>query len=746
MREDMRHKHWMLALSCLGNFLFIPVAWLIDRNNMSINFDKYTMTTDRMMRYLINAYEFYGEYLMLLAGCIALAGALIVGLFGFRYVFHKNMVDTWHSLPIKRTTLFGACWLNGFLIWFVPFFLAMFLSVLMSGGYVLEVCSYGAVSGMAALGTVCKEALLTMLTLIVAFLLVYNTVLFAVMLSGNVLNTLVSLVIIGFSVIGIYGLDVLNFSLYMETFYDGNLKWNNVVYASPLFSSGCLLWARAEYFLEEPLDRIWQFWPCLMINFAIAAGLGIGAWYLYQKRSSELAEQGIKNKLLIALMKLAMGMVGGICGWLLFVALCGNNYNQIWGSFGCILVSVLVFGILDIIFHMDFKAFFRHKIQMVVTTLLALLLCFAFRGDWFGYDKYLPDKEDIAYIAVYDNNFANRYFYNSTEVLPLREMQYDKVDEIYAFLERMVGITEGASDEYKQSYNNDRMTVKVTLKNGKTYYRYYYYNSKDKDVLWPILTSEEYLLHTYLFDEEDINGTYEYYIERYNDQHWVESKEIDKDKVRMLMEAYNRDLLANPDTILLGEGKGLAQLNFQVEDSTGDRYEIYMDIYSGMTNTIRAMEEAGYGQWVEEIDAADVTSIQLYLGCFPDVNTTPEQMIALARDYYGYITEDDRKTNQELAEAYEIVVAEVANEPCLTITDKKEIAEILEYCSYRNGFRTNVFSKGHVRITYTSKDGMDSRLYLKDGALPEKFILRFGEIDLETLGKSEYYEYYEYYK
>ena len=34
MKEDMRHKTWMLALSGLGHFLMILVAWLIWRGNM----------------------------------------------------------------------------------------------------------------------------------------------------------------------------------------------------------------------------------------------------------------------------------------------------------------------------------------------------------------------------------------------------------------------------------------------------------------------------------------------------------------------------------------------------------------------------------------------------------------------------------------------------------------------------------------------------------------------------------------
>jgi len=748
MREDMRHKYWMLALSCLGNFLFILVAWLIMSNNAY--FDKNNMTPDRVLRYLNDAYQFYAEALMILAGWIALAGALIVGLFGFRYVFHKNMVDTWHSLPVKRTTLFGACWLNGFLIWFIPFLIGMILSLLLASGYVLEVCSYGDVSSISAIGMLCKEAAISIAALVVAFLLVYNTVLFAVMLSGNILNTLVSLGIIGFGVIGVYGLGAVFFESYMDTFYGNALNFKNVVYGSPLFSSGCLLYARAEYFASEPMERIWQFGSCGLINLLIAVGLGIGAWYLYLKRSSELAEQGIKNKILIAVMKLIVGVAGGMCGWLLLVALTGNGHDEIWGMFGCVLVSVLAFGILDIIFHMDFKVFFKHKIQMAVTTVLAMVICLAFCGDWFGYDKYIADKEDIAYISVFDNNFANRYYYygSNVEVGPLKYMQYDDVDAIYNFLERMTGVTEHTGDrkeDVSYYYNSDRITTKVTLKNGKSYYRDYMYLDVDKDVIWPLITSEQYLQYAYLFDREDIEGCYTYYIEGYDDQYWIDVNKVDTNTVRTLMEAYNQDMLNNPEVILLNEGRALAQICFQVRDSSGDHYELYLDVYDSMSNTIGAMKQVGYEKWVQELDVAEVESIQLNLGYVPDISATPEQLIALARENYGYVTERNQKTEQELGEAYEIITCEVGEEPYITITDRDEIAEILQNCSYRSGFRSNVFGKGYVRITYVTSDGTEGRLLLKMGTLPEKYILRFGEIDLSEYGVSDYYQY-DYYK
>lgn len=737
MREDLRHKTWMIALSALGSFLTMPVAWLIVRNNMNFDYEKSTMTSQRALYYLEDIYLFYSEYLVIMGGIIAIAGALIVGLCGFRYVFHKNMVDTWHSMPIKRTTLFGACWLNGFLIWLIPFIVGLALTLFMCSGFAVEVSSLCTVSAGYAIGMTVKEAALTSLTLFVVFLLVYNTVLFAVMLSGNILNTLVSLGIIGFGVIGIFGLCIVYFEYYMETFYSAMLNWNNVVYGSPLFAAGYLLYVRGDYANMNVSSGQWQYGPSLLINLLIAVALGGGAWYLYKKRASELAEQGIKNKPLIALMKLIVGVAGGMCGWLLMTALT-YDYTAIWGIFGCVLVAVLAFGIMDIIFHMDFKAFFAHKAQMGVTTILAILMCFAFEADWFGYDDYLPEKEEIAYMAIYSSNFANRYFYGGVNgVEPLENIHFEDTDAIYNFLERVTGVTE--SPKQNGGGYAERVSVKVTLKNGKSYYRYYLVSDRDDDVAWPLLTSTQYLEQTYLLDEEEIEGCYELMFDRYDRYEYIRNDKINTEQVRAIMEAYNQDIINNPDLALVGEGRLLTQITCEISDSNDDYYSVYLDVYDTMVNTVRALQTEGYGEWVEEVAPEGIKELRLYLGYYPDKDATPEELIELARDTYGFYTAQEVSENEVYREATTIV-CEVGGEPYLTITDKNEIAEILNNCDYNSAYRSgSVFRKGTVGISYTDINGEEGRYFLHDGALPEKYIQRFGEIDLSQYGVNEYY-------
>lgn len=733
MREDLKHKTWMLALSVLGSFLILPVAWLIYRNNMG-----YSMESVAKYQYLVrDTLNFFEEYLGILGGCFSIAGAIIVGLFGFRYVHHKNMIDTWHSLPIKRDTLFAACWLNGFLLWLVPFFTGLVLTCLMAGGFILKVGS------VAALGTMLTNALTSFATLTVIFLLVYNLILVAVMLSGNILNTLVSMAVLGVGVISIYGLSIAFFEMYMSTFYSGALSPEKVTYASPLFAAGYLMYARIEY-----MEELGRMWGIIGLNFVISLALGVGSWYLYRRRASELAEQGIKNKPLTALMKIIVGVAAGMAGWLLLVLLTAE-YNVIWGIFGCILVCVVVFGIMDIIFHMDFKAFFASKLQMAVTTAVALLLCFAFYFDWVGYDNYLPEKEDVVEIAIYDSNLSNRYFYGGRMAV-LDDINIRDVDAAYAFLERMVtDPVERVGGDVRMYYQ--QVPVKVTLDSGRSYYRYYKVTPYDGDVFWPLVMSPEYLEKTYVLDEDEMQYCDMMHFERRDMYQSV--KNASKEDMVAIMEAYNRDLQADPKGVMLGPDRLFVEITVDI-DTPDDYYEVYLDVYENMHNTIAAMKAAGYGELVEEVPAEEISEIILYLGYQPRTDATPEQVIAMARNQYGvyapgqtaadvqmliddYYKYYDYEYYEEPVEydveviAQTIAVAELDEEPRLVITDKAEIEELLALMSYTPRYRNNsVFHKDTMSIPVVFEGAGEERFYIMRGALPEKYILRFGELDL----------------
>ena len=107
MREDLRHKIWMLALSLLGSFLALPVTYLlryrdVELSNIRMNISMMAPeeSASAILQSVNSMADFFKQELMLAAGIIAVLGAMIVGVECFYYLQQKSMVDTYHSLPV----------------------------------------------------------------------------------------------------------------------------------------------------------------------------------------------------------------------------------------------------------------------------------------------------------------------------------------------------------------------------------------------------------------------------------------------------------------------------------------------------------------------------------------------------------------------------------------------------------------------------------------------------------------------
>lgn len=730
IREDLRRRLWMIALSFVGNLLVQPVMCLMNWNALAEyrgRLETYGFSLEQQVQELL---VMYGRDVMALSGLVAMAVAAVAGLSAFRFLFHKSSVDLYHSLPVRRSTLFIVRYLDGFLIWFVPFLACLGLSGAVMGSFFREsLGTAGAAWGLT------KTAFSCVLVCTVDFLLVYNLVLAAVMLCGNALNALVSILVLGLGGISIWGVGHMFFEMYMDTFEPMAWEGWGAIYASPLASAAVLLF-RAVDELRVML-RQGEVRNMLLINLGTAAFLGLCAWLLYRARPSEHAEQGIRNKAVSALFRGVCGVGAGMCGWLLFFLLSGN-LSLIWGCFGAALGAVLAFGVLDIVFQMDFKAFFSHKLQMAAAAMLSLLLCFCFYQDWLGYDAYLPNKEVVEEISVFNINFANRQFQEEEflDQVCLRDMEV-----AYPYLERVTAWQKWEGRD-GVSYDTDTYMVwtRVKLKNGINYYRIYRVPEKDKETLLALLTTQEYMSQAYLLDESVAKEAAGKMTLSRGDSELVVGN-ADSETILSLIRAYNQDLLESPERAITGRGRLLVSVLLGTEDRT------FLDVYDDMGRTVEALRQAGYGDWVRVEEASDIASIELGLffnnkGYFLPQDAAGEDRVAAARLIYGIYGEETeeelRARFQEEAEYFyetwtgqpgtEILYEEAEN-GSLLITRPEEVEELLEWMEYQQPSRANeLFRKEGVRVTVTARDGRVLAGYLRRGELPEKYIYRFGEL------------------
>ena len=138
----------------------------------------------------------------------------------------------------------------------------------------------------------------------------------------------------------------------MGTYFMPPVDLDTVVYGSPLIST--------PFFLFRWVDEadFWEIGRGLLLSAGMMAVLGAGAWLLYRNRASEAAEQGIWNKTTAFILRTVVGVAAGMCGWGFFMILVSDSRALGWGLFGAVLAGVCIFGVMDIIFQMDFKAFF----------------------------------------------------------------------------------------------------------------------------------------------------------------------------------------------------------------------------------------------------------------------------------------------------------------------------------------------------------------------------------------------------
>ena len=739
MREDFRHRTWMLALSVLGNLLAILVLYLMAAgtpyNDASVN---------GIMGQIQEITFFFGGVAPVTGSIIAAAGAMIVGLAGFRYVFHGNMVDTYHSIPVKRRTLFLANWLNGFLIWFLPCLASMGLTLLLGIGKLsslrkemLAVAPGAAYRSVPTGGELAVDALITLLTMAVVFLLIYHLVLLAVMLCGNALNTLVTIATLGVGAISVYGLAFAFCGLYLDTFFSGAVtSYGNVVYASPLASAVVLVYRRCALY-DGDLSS--GFWPALLLNLVIALVLGALTLLIYLRRPSELAEQGLRNKPVKYVMQILVSLGAAMSGWLIFSLITesmGELTGLAWGTFGAVLAGVLAFGVMDILFRMEFKAFFAHKALMAVTVAAGVLIGFAFTYDWMGYDEYLPDREDIAAISVYGfhGNTSGMNLSGIDSEHPLNQVNIRDRDAAYAFLETAVHPPRPEREE--QRYYAEIIYTKVTLNSGRVYYRQYQITNAGSEAAAVLLTSPEYLDANYRIDPAEENAYDTVSLRRAGEQTELETDTPEGVALfRAVCEAYNRDLEENPSAFLYGDGRLLCRVNFRTPHYSGSRY---LDVYEGMEHTVQALRTLGYDRYADPLPAEEVAGIRLGISSYRYYEE--EDLMDIVMDFYGVwpasvVSGAEVSDGEDQAEDASGAEAEtfspVSDGIELWIDDPEEVRELLDLICYEEPLHGgNAFQPDYVEeaIRVDLKDGETISVYLPTGVLPEKYILRFGEL------------------
>ncbi len=399
---------------------------------------------------------------------ITASAALISAVQGFSYLYSRKKIDFYMGMPMKRKRRFLNIWLNGILLYIVPYLTGLIISILI------------AAQSEAVDKRVLYEAGTALYTNILFYLCIYHIAILAVMLTGNIIIT---------------GFGFLVFCLYEYV-----VRMVLAGYKYLFFQYFCSYGTKTE-----PVFSPFFMYQSPVKLFIFAAIIGIFAYICYLKRPAEAAGRSMTFEVTKPVIKILLIVPTALlAGWLIADAV-GFNPNSSMDGIGYVLftlVLVIVIGsaLIQVIYEFDIRGVFHKKSHIVISGVLTAFIFIVFRYDLMGYDGYIPEQKAIESVAFVPDSYdmtweggtyfdrdgsfmteleyADKYMQlsNVEDVCELAELSMKEYDQ---FLEQVKkeGYDEG-QDEY-WSY----ATLIYHMKNGRDVIRSVWVNvNNDKTV------------------------------------------------------------------------------------------------------------------------------------------------------------------------------------------------------------------------------------------------------------------------
>lgn len=519
-KEELKSKIWLIALTNLIAFCVMPLAVAMELSNISTTLSAYDIRCAR--DFLNNISD--GGFLFV---CI-IGGGIVIGFAMFAYLFSKKQVDTYHCIPVSRSMYFFVKLFSGFLIFFSAYLL-----------HFIIMCAIGISFGVPLLRILPSVLYLFCLHLF-GFLISYLFAAICAILSGNLIvsGLLYALFVpLPYEVLFIttdYARKFFSTFIYQiaNEYCDKVLRFLSP-HGNYVEKIAGYRFSNMEVTGMEPLGLL--YYP------VVIALLLVIAFFLFKKHPSEAAGNALAFKQSITPIRFVTTVLLSLLGGYVFGEMASYRHELPWTVFGLAFGLFVSFAIVNIIIHFDFKKALKGIPQLGIAAAVVTVFFYSFCFDWYGYDKYLPEKEKLASVGIeivnlpdYDKywSFDTKYDYYVTSNDYHTRAQQLNLDpaKYYDFIAELVaneGLVQETSAEEPvpidaKAYNNNHLTtyVKYELKNGKTRYRSYTLTVNNQNInkvfalfddplykesAYPILTQDDAALETVMVADSNLN-------------------------------------------------------------------------------------------------------------------------------------------------------------------------------------------------------------------------------------------------
>ena len=639
-KEDMKRRIWSIALLILLFFIVLPVFCALTLEDYTDN-ETRKWVIESLIQYI--GPQNYGVTML------TILSAVICGISGFFYLHSKKRVDFYHSMPVKRQTMFAVGFSNGFFIYFVPYIINLLLALLV----------------LAVQGFLSSEIIQAVIAAVVLnavyFLMIYTIVIIAVMLTGNfIINCF------GVAVLLLYGPTLMLVKeLYCReffwTYYPEQRLMTSMKFLSPIwvYAAAIERWGAGDSIVKS-----------VLIGLAVTVVLIAFAVFLYLKRPSEASGKAMAFEVSKPIIKFLLLVLLSLGGGALFFNIV--QHSDGWFIFGMIFSLLVVHTIIEIIYSFDIRGAFHHKLQLLVATVAVAVIACLFRFDLVHYDTYLPEKNKVQSMSVYVGGFEtniNYYDYSkkepvwyNSEEYHLKNMDLKDISTAYELAqmgtESIANLKNENSDARYCNY-----TVKYKLSNGRTVYRNYALDAKQSyPQLKELYANEEFKETHYPILRWGIREigqvSLRYFSNILNDNEFgMDGKEnftlsLNQEAKKEFIDTYSQELRAmSLDEI----SQTQPLLTLQLEVNKYDNAPYY--IYPSFKKTLALVQQYGF-DYTKEVTPKDILRVEVY----------------------DYRPEDQKPVNEDgVSETIQV-----------TYTDQDQIASIMpllissDYCYYNS--------------------------------------------------------------
>lgn len=676
MRTNIRRRIWLIVVIFLGLFFAMPVVTAM------------TLSVEKM--YMGYSYKDPAAYLgRVFCNCIGLSGgmALLTSLFaviaaiqGFSYMYQRKKLDMYMSVPVSKVRRFGAIYLNGLLAFVLSYLINLALSFLAAQ-------AMGANVSMAV-----KDAFLALIGYTLLYTAVYHIAILAVMLTGNLIVTLLGTIVLLFY----DGIVYLLAGAYMETFFD-SFYWRSTekfswIIFTPIIKfmdilNSMYLYDSSYGGYKRNVD-MWQFGKGMVFIAVVSVIALVLAYWCYTKKPAEVCGKSMAFPKTKPVIKVLVTMQAGLIGGIIFYGFSGSSL--LFFIFGILAGTLLCHGVVEVIYDFDIRSIKNGWKSLLVSGAGVTVIFCIFLFDLFGYDTYVPEIDQVEHIAFRFTDVYNNYYDENLDIIDndsyvLENMQITNVQPVLELAAKRMGTEADENVDYRY------IAVRYHLKNGEDVYRQFRTACReDVALLDEIMVDSAYQKTTFsVYNDPLVNlgNRLKLYYDGGSGRVEVSDFTVEK-----LVTAYRKDLAHFTFTERI---ENLVQGRFELECiEKGVYVHTTLPVYPSFTNTIALLESTG-----------------LYHTLYVDVNDV-EQIIVRNNNsemYEKYEYENEAEEN--LARNYMDYSVEAA------FTDEKEMQEIIDSL-YPDNFTEYWIASGildndfNVTVVFKKDvEGMDGYAY-----------------------------------